>query len=73
MVSNVPRNFIVNICLHKVLFTIEKINSSYSWSFISERDNNSTTSKQNSNKKRLAAKPAPESVSKINPGFAKPA
>jgi len=31
-----------------------------------------TTSKQNSNKQTLA-KPAPESVSKINPGFAKPA
>jgi len=52
MASNVPRNFIVNICLHEdlVLFTTEKINSSYSWSFIPVRDNNSTTSKQNSNK-----------------------
>jgi len=50
ILSNVPRNSIVNICLHEVLFTTEKINSSYSWSFIPVRDNNSTTSKQNSNK-----------------------
>jgi len=50
MASNVPRNFIVNICVHEVLFTTEKINSFYCWSFIPVRDNNSTTSKQNSNK-----------------------
>jgi len=31
-------------------FTTEKINSSYCWSFIPVRDNNSTTSNQNSNK-----------------------
>jgi len=77
MASNVPRNFIVNICLHEVLFTTEKINSSYSWSFIPVRDNiiqlqvnKTATSKW---LPVSPAKPAPESVSKINPGFAKPA
>jgi len=32
------------------MITTEKINLSYCWSFIPVRDNNSTTSKQKSNK-----------------------
>jgi len=45
-------------------FTTEKINSSYCWSFIPVRDNNSTTSKQNSNK-QTASGFASETCSRV--------
>jgi len=47
-----------------VLFTAEKINSSYCWSFIPVRDSNSTTSKQNSNK-QTASGFASETCSRV--------